>query len=130
MATRPETFRITHVSSNGIGAVLGSNASSPAPSADRGSPFYGRISRDRLVHLPEVPLRCLPARVLGFRQTGNCLADPLTAVAHSSEFFNAGNRVELNTQKPEGSWSDSHGLAEGKSTAEDVDDSRFFHQRL
>ena len=49
MATRPEIIRIIHVSSNGVGVVFGSNASSPVPSADRGSPFYGEISRDLLI---------------------------------------------------------------------------------
>jgi hypothetical protein len=65
MVTRPETFRMTHVSSNGIGVVHGSNASSPLPPADRGSPVYGEISRDPLVaSSAEVStLRCLPARV-------------------------------------------------------------------
>lgn len=55
MATRPETFRITHVSSNGIGVVFGSNASFPVPFADKGSPVYGEISRDQLRDPKDIP---------------------------------------------------------------------------
>ena len=58
-------FRATYVLFNGVSAVFSSNASSPRPSADRGSPFYGEIFRDRLAQDSEESstLRCLPARV-------------------------------------------------------------------
>jgi hypothetical protein len=47
-----EISRITHISSNGVGAVSGSNALSPVPSADKGSLFYGEMSRDPVMTSP------------------------------------------------------------------------------
>jgi len=46
MATQPETFRITHVSSNGIGVVVSSNASFLVPFAKK----YGVERREGVVY--------------------------------------------------------------------------------
>jgi hypothetical protein len=82
------------------------------------------------VHFSEVSLHYFLTRVLRFKQTGNCLVNLLTAIAHSLEFFNVSNRVKLNIQKPKESWSDFHGLAKRKFIIKDIDNSWFFYQRL
>jgi hypothetical protein len=53
---------MTHVSSSGIGAVIGSAATFPVPFADTGSFFYGEVSRDPLKESPKALLPTLSPR--------------------------------------------------------------------